>query len=75
MDDIIIPVKLANIVILIIIVLIGNDVILWFSHEMGWDNKNTKTDKKTPAIPFILKIRVFIAENLRQLANKIDNQK
>ena len=55
--------------------LIGNDVIRWFSHEMGWDNKNTKTDKKTPAIPFILKIRVFIAENLRQLANKIDNPK
>ncbi len=73
MNEIIIPIKLANAIFIVIIALMGNDLMKWFSNEMGWNASKSKNGNKKSRTSFISKTRITIAETLRHLANKIDS--
>lgn len=73
MNEIIIPIKLANAIFIVIIALMGNDLMKWLSNEMGWNASKSENGNKKSRTSFISKTRITIAETLRHLANKIDS--
>ncbi len=69
MADILIPQELANILIAVIIAVTGGDIVKWFMHEMNLDNNKKEGRKARVRLPFIAKVRIFVAETLLHIGN------
>jgi len=53
MNEIIIPIKLANAIFIVIIALMGNDLMKWLSNEMGWNASKSENGNKKSRTSFI----------------------